>query len=57
VKNLDFIADIFENEFNLLFLITIVFFAGFFLYLTYIYKKTKDLKAELKSLQKLDEET
>ncbi|MHA1983337.1 MAG: hypothetical protein ACW967_03205 [Candidatus Hodarchaeales archaeon] len=54
---MDFIADIFENEFNLLFLITIVFFAGFFLYLTYIYKKTKDLKAELKSLQKLDEET
>jgi hypothetical protein len=53
---MDFISDIFENEFNLLFLITLVLFAGFFVYLTYIYKKTADIKSELKSLQKLDQE-
>lgn len=43
------------TEFGLLFILTMVVWSGFILYLTYIYKKIKDLKSELNSIKKLDQ--
>ncbi|OLS22461.1 MAG: hypothetical protein HeimC3_30940 [Candidatus Heimdallarchaeota archaeon LC_3] len=43
------------TEFGLLFILTMVVWGGFILYLTYIYKKIKDLKSELNSIKKLDQ--
>ncbi|MHA1991758.1 MAG: hypothetical protein ACW981_19015 [Candidatus Hodarchaeales archaeon] len=46
--------DFIGTEFGLLFILTVIVWGGFLLYLTYIYKKTRDLKSELESLQKLE---
>ena len=46
--------DLIGTEFGLLFILTIVVWGGFILYLTYIYKKMRDLKSELNSIEKLD---
>ena len=48
---MDFIYDLINTEFGLLFMITLIVWFGIILYLTYIYKRIVNLEHEIKSLK------